>query len=206
MNKTRAEAFSDGVFTIVITILVLDLKLPGDVLNLETLASLWPRFSTFLLSFLLVGTYWVAHHSMWATIERVDRTLLWTNMLVLLLVILIPFAANLLAGHPTNALAIFVYGSVLALTNAAGCTVWLMAAKRKLMAESVSWRFIRRVTAMHAAPIPVYAIGISLHSLPSASLAVFALPPLAFSLASPLIDRYLGVARIEQLVHGSPRT
>ena len=83
MNKGRLEAFSDGVFAIVITLLILDVRLPPGVhVSIGALWQLLPRLATFVLSFVVVGVYWVAHHNMMHFIERVDRSLLWLNLLL----------------------------------------------------------------------------------------------------------------------------
>jgi uncharacterized membrane protein len=73
MNKGRLEAFSDGVFAIVITLLILDVRLPAGVhVRITALEQLLPRIATFVLSFVVVGVYWVAHHNMLHFIERTD--------------------------------------------------------------------------------------------------------------------------------------
>ena len=85
MSKGRLEAFSVGVFAIVIALLILDVRLPAGVhVSIAALEQVLPRIATFVLSFVVVGVYWVAHHNMLHFIERVDRSLLWLNLLLLL--------------------------------------------------------------------------------------------------------------------------
>jgi uncharacterized membrane protein len=85
MNKTRLEAFSDGVFAIVITLLILNVHVPdGRTLTLQAFRPLVPPLATFVLSFIIVGVYWVAHHHMLHFITQVNRRLLWLNLLLLL--------------------------------------------------------------------------------------------------------------------------
>ena len=80
MTKTRLEAFSDGVFAIVITLLILDVHIPQDQpLTLASLGSTAPHLLAFVLSFVIVGLYWVAHHSMIHFVKQVDRQILWLN-------------------------------------------------------------------------------------------------------------------------------
>jgi uncharacterized membrane protein len=100
MPKHRLESFSDGVFAIVITLLILNVHLDRDQeLTIQTLASLAPEMLAFALTFLIVGVYWVSHHSMMHMIKTVDRRLLWLNLLLLLAVVFIPFPAYLLGRH-----------------------------------------------------------------------------------------------------------
>ena len=100
MPKQRLESFSDGVFAIVITLLVLNVHLDRDQeLTLQTLANLGPEMLAFALTFVIVGVYWVSHHSMMHMIKAVDRWLLWLNLLLLLAVVFIPFPAYLLGRY-----------------------------------------------------------------------------------------------------------
>jgi uncharacterized membrane protein len=105
MNKSRLEAFSDGVIAIIITIMVLELKVPhgeswADLLNL------WPVFLSYALSFVFVGIYWVNHHHMIHMVKRVDARMLWANLHLLFWLSLIPFVTawmgeNHFARNPT---------------------------------------------------------------------------------------------------------
>ena len=111
MNKTRLEAFSDGVFAIVITLLILNVRVPdGHTLTFQSLQPLVPALATFVRSFIMVGVYWIAHHHMLHFIKQVNRRLLWLNLLVLLCVVFIPFPASLLGTGFNNSLAVRLYG------------------------------------------------------------------------------------------------
>ena len=100
MNKTRMEAFSDGVLAVAITLLVLDLHV--DALGDESLATQlrheWPSFVAYLLSFFIIGVIWVNHHALFALATQVDRALLYYNLLLLMWVTTIPFTTSTLAG------------------------------------------------------------------------------------------------------------
>ncbi|MBV9100969.1 MAG: DUF1211 domain-containing protein [Candidatus Dormibacteraeota bacterium] len=98
MPKSRVEAFSDGVFAVAITLLVLDLHPPSTHGSLlAALADGWPEFAAFALSFAVIGIIWVNHHAVFHRIARVDRTLLFLNLGLLLSVVLIPFVTALFA-------------------------------------------------------------------------------------------------------------
>src|SRR5919197_1085989 len=102
MSKARLEAFSDGVFAIAITLLVLEIKVPpadsGRSLA-RGLLELWPSYAGFPVSFITVGIIWVNHHAVFATVQRVDRMLLFKNLLLLLTVSFIPFPTAVMAEY-----------------------------------------------------------------------------------------------------------
>ena len=119
MDKRRLESFSDGVFAIVITLLVLELKLPEvryDALA-QSLMALLPSISAYVLSFLLIGMYWVFHHHAYTLIDGVDGVLLWLNIVFLLLISFMPFPTMMLGRYPGQTLPIVFYGCNLLLAN-----------------------------------------------------------------------------------------
>ena len=100
MEKQRLEAFSDGVLAVAITLLVLDLHVDSksaEPLNRQ-LWHAWPSFAAYAVSFLVIGIIWVNHHSLFRLAARVDRLLMFYNLLLLLFVITIPFTTSTLAG------------------------------------------------------------------------------------------------------------
>jgi uncharacterized membrane protein len=102
VSTTRLEAFSDGVFAIAITLLVLEIKVPpsgGDASLAHGLLELWPSYAGFVVSFLTIGIIWVNHHAVLATIETVHRGLLFRNLILLLTVSFIPFPTAVMADY-----------------------------------------------------------------------------------------------------------
>ncbi|MEV7615939.1 TMEM175 family protein [Streptomyces sp. NPDC089799] len=97
----RVEAFSDGVFAIVITILVLEIKVPEEHGSglWHGLWEQWPHYAAYVVSFLIVGVMWVNHHTIFGHLRRVDRPLLFLNLLVLMVVSVIPWTTSVLAEH-----------------------------------------------------------------------------------------------------------
>lgn len=91
MTKTRLEAFSDAVIAIIMTIMVLELKVPHDT-SWETLSELWPLFLSYVVSFVMLGIYWGNHHHLVHTVKDVRGGILWANMHLLFWLSLIPFA------------------------------------------------------------------------------------------------------------------
>jgi uncharacterized membrane protein len=120
MNKTRLEAFSDGVIAILITIMVLELQVPhGD--DLAALRPLLPIFLTYVLSFVMLGIYWNNHHHMLHLMERATGSILWANLHLLFWLSLIPFVTgwmgeNHAAAVPTAAYGVVGLGSAIAYT------------------------------------------------------------------------------------------
>jgi uncharacterized membrane protein len=93
MNKTRLEAFSDGVIAIIITIMVLEMKTPHDT-SWKALQDQWPVFSSYLFSFIFIGIYWGNHHHLINSASHVNGAIIWANMNLLFWLSLIPFATG----------------------------------------------------------------------------------------------------------------
>ena len=103
ISTNRLEAFSDGVFAIVITLLVLELRLPAGPLPLaEKLRAMEPQLAAFVASFIIVGMTWIGHHGLFHLIKRVDKSLMWLNFLQLICVSFIPFPTMILGLHPLD--------------------------------------------------------------------------------------------------------
>jgi len=122
MQKSRLEAFSDGVFAIVITLLILDIRFPEVEYSqfAATLKSLLPRILAYVMSFIIIGLYWVVHHNSMHAMKKIDRGFLWLNILLLLCVSFIPFPTSLLGRYPFQAGPIIFYGATLIVCNIVG--------------------------------------------------------------------------------------
>ena len=120
MDRSRLEAFSDGVFAVAITLLALDLTVAGPAGHgplADQLHEKWPAFLAYLISFFMIGIVWVNHHALVRSIIKVDRRLLFLNLVLLLFVVLIPFATATEADYfPANSddarLAMVLYAGV----------------------------------------------------------------------------------------------
>ena len=118
MQKTRLEAFSDGVLAIIITIMVLEMKVPHGA-DIETLKPLLPVFLSYILSFLYVGIYWNNHHHLLHTVTKVSGGILWANLHLLFWLSLFPFVTgwmgeNHFAATPTAAYGIVLFMAAIA--------------------------------------------------------------------------------------------
>ena len=118
MNKSRMEAFSDGVIAIIITIMVLELKVPHGA-QLENLRELWPVFLSYVLSFVYVGIYWNNHHHMMQIVRKTNGAALWANLHLLFWLSLIPFASGWMGENHFATIPVAVYGFCLLMCSVA---------------------------------------------------------------------------------------
>jgi uncharacterized membrane protein len=115
MGKGRVEAFSDGVIAVIITIMVLEMKVPhGD--DLSALGPLVPVFLSYVLSFIYAGIYWNNHHHLFHAVKQIDGSILWANLHVLFWLSLIPFATGWMGENHFGPLPVAAYGVVLMLS------------------------------------------------------------------------------------------
>jgi uncharacterized membrane protein len=112
MNSNRLEAFSDGVLAIIITIMVLELKVPHGT-DLKELEPVLPVFLSYILSFIYVGIYWNNHHHMMHAVQKVNGGILWANLHLLFWLSLIPFVTGWLGENHFAELPMALYGVVL---------------------------------------------------------------------------------------------
>jgi uncharacterized membrane protein len=130
LSSSRLEAFSDGVIAIIITIMVLELKIPHDA-NPMALLQLWPVFLSYALSFFMVAVYWVNHHYMFHFVKHVDSRILWANNLLLFCMSLIPFFTAYMNEHERNSFSTAAYSGIL-LVCANVYSLLRVAIRRKL--------------------------------------------------------------------------
>src|ERR687898_478946 len=118
MGKNRLEAFSDGVIAIIITIMVLEMKVPHGE-GIETLVPLLPVFLSYVLSFVFLGIYWNNHHHLLQATERINGRILWANLHLLFWLSLVPFTTGWMGENHFAALPTALYGVVLLLAAVA---------------------------------------------------------------------------------------
>jgi len=177
------------------TILVLELRAP-DTLGPgglgQVLFDLRSRFATFVISFIVLGVYWFAHHQVFHFVLRVNRTLVWLNILFLMGIALVPFAASVMGAHSEDPIALSLYGAVLGLLAALGYLIWwYMTGDRGLIEPGLDPRLVHKVRLWLAiGPVitPV-AIAVSFISTTLALLIYLALP-VVFIFFNP-VSRYL---------------
>ena len=190
MGKTRLEAFSDGVLAIIITIMVLELKVPhGDTFS--TLAPLIPVFLSYVLSFVYVGIYWNNHHHMMHTVSRVTGSVLWANLHLLFWLSLLPFATGWMGENHFATLPTAVYGFVLL---ASATAYWLL--QQAILASQGDTSVLRRAVGKDMKgklSLVVYVIAILLTFVAAwAAQLIFVSVALFWLVPDRRIERVLG--------------
>ncbi|KND50048.1 MAG: Integral membrane protein [Parcubacteria bacterium C7867-008] len=195
MDKTRVEFLSDGVFAIVLTILVIDIKLPefaGEISNQELLmqlAELWPLFASFALSFLVISVFWINHNYLFHTLtKKVDRGLNLLNLLYLLFVVFIPFVAHMVGEHPYSSVAAIIYGFTILIVSLLAKAMFLHVLKRPELHHELSSRFLKQAhIRMTLTPVS-YILGILCAPFFIGGSIFFYVFPMLFNLIPGSID------------------
>jgi uncharacterized membrane protein len=183
MSTSRLEAFSDGVFAIAATLLVLELHVPplGSGALLPLLLAQWPAYAGYVVSFLTIGIIWVNHHAMFALVRRVDRPLLFLNLILLLCIGVIPFPTAIVGQWITDSqdapIAAALLGIVFLSMGLAFGAVWLYAVSRHDLAlEGISPVQARSAIPRFTIGNLVYLVGIGLSFVnPLVSLLLYGL-------------------------------
>jgi len=191
-SPDRVVALSDGVFAIIITILVLEIAVPENLSErslLEALDDLQPTFVAWVISFLVTGMFWVVHRDLFARVRVVNRDLVWLNLLFLLPVSLIPFAASVLGRYPDEPVALHLYGVVLIAASLMRFVLYSYVARRPvLLWPDLPTGRAGLGLAITAAPIGVYLLAMVVADASTALSAVlyFSVPVLYFVLVTVL--------------------
>ena len=174
-DNTRLRNMSDGVFAIILTLMVFEVKVPrvpSHELTQALFESL-PEITAVLLSFVVLGVYWIGHNNVFQHILRHDRTLLWMNILFLLSVAVVPYAAGLLVRYADTRIAHLLYGGCLAIGGGLLDVIWQYAARnRHLMRDTVTTDLIKAFhTRICVGPVLyVLAMAVSFISLTAAKV------------------------------------
>jgi len=161
----RVEAFSDGVFAIAITLLVLEFKVPhrsaapNDAALWASLAQLWPSFVAFTGSFIAILIMWISHHGLFRMVHRVDTPFLYVNGFMLLMVTFVPFPTAVLAeylGHPGERAAAAFYCGTFVLVSTTYQLWWWTACRRRLLKTNVPPEHIARIWKSYRFGFVVY--------------------------------------------------
>jgi len=154
MDKDRTEAFSDGIFTIAITLMILEFKVPdraaansnGELVR--ALLGLWPSLLAFLISFVTILVMWVNHHGFFTLLKEVDRRLLYANGFLLLIVTMLPFPTATLAQHlqtPAAKAAAVFYCGMFVLVSIGYNLMYMAGARQRLVRDRACERVMSRV-------------------------------------------------------------
>ncbi len=182
LETDRVVAFSDGVFAIIITILVLDVRVPdlasGQSLR-DSLDEVWPTLVSWIISFLIVGLYWVWHRGTFANVRAADLATVALNLLFLLPVSLVPYAASAIGEYPDDPLALHLYGGVLVATTSVRVVLVMYLDRHPALLWETPTPQVRRLRVLAAAfPLAVYAVAIAVaDASPALSRILFFLLP-----------------------------
>src|SRR3984893_14120245 len=171
MPKSRVESFSDCVIAFAITLLILDIHLEDTGANFDNagmIQALWglaPRFSIYVISFLICTVAWVSHHELIHDVDCVDSRLLWLNNLYLMWIAFLPFPTGLLGRHPAQPVAVALYGAVCALTCVWSFVLrWYASFGGRLMRKEIAETKLRRDLRVSLYSFLLYAISSPLSS------------------------------------------
>ena len=195
METGRVEAFSDGVFAIAITLLILAVGIEhvpqGDLS--EELLDLWPAYLAYGFSFLTIGIMWINHHSLFRHFARVDRVLLLLNILLLMMIAFVPFPTLVVAefarSDTNGQAAALLYGIVMTTTAIFFFVLWMYGSRRLLRPDADS-REVTGITRSYLPGAPLYGTATLLAFVsPTASLVMYAAIALFYALSSALFGR-----------------
>jgi uncharacterized membrane protein len=183
------ETLGDGVFAIAMTVLVLGIEVP-DVPRGELwshLVHLWPKFASYALSFVMLGVLWIGHYYQFQYIKRVDRALIWINLMWLLTVTFLPFCAGVLGNSYDDPIAIVLYGGSIIGSGMVMLVHWLHAVRGGLVAPDLPAAVVSTLSARIAIGMGVAAAAIAVGFIdPRISLGVFLVLPLPYMRRSSL--------------------
>ena len=189
MNKSRAESFSDGVFAIVMTLLVFEIRLPavtGAVTNAQLwgmLATLSPLVASYMLSFLVLAVFWINHNFLFHSfIKELDRRLNLMNLIYLMFLVFVPFSANLFGTYPYNQPAALIYGlNILAVMVMSATMVRYLYRHKELRLE-ISSRLVKQARIRTGLTEVSYVLGILFSFFYIPASIFFYLFPLIFNI------------------------
>jgi uncharacterized membrane protein len=163
-GTTRLETFSDGVFAIAATLLVLEFSVTSaDSRDLgSALLHLWPSYLAYATSFITIGIIWMNHHTCIETVARVDRPFLFVNLLLLMIVAFLPFPTKLVAQHlqqPGEQAAVFAYAATFVVMSVIYNLWWRYASTgRRLITDGVPDSLLRAISKAFNPGVPIYAL------------------------------------------------
>jgi uncharacterized membrane protein len=160
MSTNRIEAFSDGVIAVIITIMVLELKVPRDT-TLTSLLSLAPQFLSYVFSFLVVAIMWVNHHHLLHAARHADARLLWANNNLLFWMSLVPFVTAYMGNNYRDPRAVALYGAILSFCGLAFAVLRAVIARHH-QHDPEMYRYHRRIQRKNLSSMALYAASVPL--------------------------------------------
>ena len=191
MGKSRIEAFSDAVLAIIITIMVLELKVPAGA-NLADLEAVIPTALSYLISFIYLGIYWNNHHHLFHAVKSVRGPILWANLHLLFWLSLMPFATAWMGEHPLAMAPVALYGADLFM-NAVAYSILVLVLLRHEGSDSILAKAIGRDVKGWSS-LALYAIGIAAAFVaPAVSMGLYVTVALIWLVPDRRIERALKI-------------
>jgi uncharacterized membrane protein len=179
LSPARLEAFSDGVIAVIITIMVLELKVPAQD-GVAGLRAVLPTVFLYLLTFVQIGIYWVNHHYLVDEVETVSHGILWANLVFLFALSLFPFATDWIGAKGLSSFSTALYAAVSILPGLSYMLLWLQIRSQSAAPAHASWakQIVSVLLYLTAIPVAFYRPAISL-ALISIVAIIWLLPPKA---------------------------
>jgi len=206
MSLNRFEAFSDGVFAIAVTLLVLEIKAPdlSQATSSEAITKLlqiFPHFLSYVTSFIVIGVIWINHHALFHLLKRVDRTTLAINLLLLMCVAFIPYPTALIGEFGALVPVVVFYGLSLAITGLVYNFLWFYVVQQYIVSEElINQKSVRKATIWSLSYPASYLVATGLAFVnTTVSIALYILIPL-FYLLPGVIDNQLSKLKDEPII------
>lgn len=202
IDEQRVVQFSDAVFAFAATLLVLKIDLPQGVQpqsfeNFSTLfLQLWPEYLVNIISFLLIGYYWLNHHAIFGLVRKINGGLVWLNLVFLIFLSFLPFPVDLHGSYPTVPVVVIFYSVSLALVGFLQAAIWYYASRNRLLSSEVSRKESNYYLAQNLLAPAVFTLSIPLvavHPLVAQFSWVFIL------MGAVLLKRVFGITQMTQL-------
>lgn len=192
-SGTRITALADGVFAIVMTLLVLGIDMPevpseelGDRLVREILW-VWPKLVAFIVSFLVLGIYWVGHHTQFHFMKGVNRNVLWLNILFFMFVCLVPFSTRVVGHYGTQGIALWLYAANLILISMVLLVHWRYVAAAGLLKDATDDDIVSKASRQILVGPAIYLIALAVSFFEARlALLVILLAPVLHILPGPV--------------------
>jgi uncharacterized membrane protein len=192
IGRSRIETLTDGVFAIVMTILVLELAVPNiSHANIATelpkqILQLWPVLLSYVMSFIVLGFFWIGHDYQFHFIKRSSRTLLWITILYLMFIALIPFSTSLLGEYWDHQISVIIYGTNLVVASSWIWIQWWCATKdHSLIDQDLDQNFVTMVSRRFLVAPITYLIAVALSFVSTeVSIVLYIATPLYYVLPS----------------------
>lgn len=195
MNRTRLEAFSDGVLAIIITIMVLELKIPYGT-DWNSVKPILPTLGSYVLSFVFIGIYWANHHHLVHTVERVNGKIIWANLHLLFWLSLVPVATGWMGENGFHPVTVAVYGALLVCCGVAYTILGTVIASNRSTEHALGNVVTRQLKTKGVISTIFYLASIPLAFVhPGISCALFAIVSLMWIVPDKEVEKLLSESK-----------